>query len=301
MCDSAYRSGIVKWRGGREDKRPLAGCTLAELMRTHASERFRLGSPGLTSRTMRALRTLLLLLPLCQQVHAQVSIRDTSMALTAVSASYAYQIPGGDMALRFGGNSNLGINVLRKFPSNYLIGLEGAFLFGNQVRESGLLRNVITREGQIVDQDGVMADIQLFERGYTIMAVAGKIIPVAGPNPNSGLMLKLGFGYIRHKIRIQTQKNEVPNLQGDYLQGYDRLSAGPASMLYIGYQHFGNRGRINFNIGFEMTTGFTQPLRAFNFDTERAETGTRFDGLMGLRAGWSLPIYKRRDDRIHFY
>lgn len=126
-------------------------------------------------------------------------------------------------------------------------------------------------------------------------------MPIAGPNRNSGMLLKLGLGYLRHKIRIQTQKNEVPQLEGDYLEGYDRLSGGPAGMLYIGYQNFGNRGRVNFNVGFEVTIGLTEPLRAYNFDTQRADSGTRFDGLIGLRAGWTLPIYKKADDRFHYY
>jgi len=248
-------------------------------------------------RTIAASLFAILALP----VLAQVGIRDTTIRLTVVTASYSYQLPGGDMALRFGPNSNIGLGVLYKTRGNYLLGLEGSFLFGNQVAEPGLLRNMITREGQIVDKDGVMADVLLFERGYTVMAVGGKIIPVVGPNPNSGILLKLGAGYMRHKIRIQTQQNEVPQVEGDYLEGYDRLCAGPATMLFMGYQHFGNRGRINFQVGFEMLLGFTEPLRAYNFDTGRADSGTRFDSLTGLRAGWSLPIYKKPDDRFHYY
>lgn len=247
------------------------------------------------------LLAFLLTLPFGQQAQAQKSIRDTSISLVAISVSYAYQLPGGDLALRFGANSNLGFNVLRKAESNYLYGVEAGFLFGNQVDEPNLLRNVINSQGQIVDANGEMADVLLYERGYTIMAVGGKIIPVAGPNPNSGILLKAGLGYMRHKIRIQTQKNEVPQVEGDYLEGYDRLCAGPAGQLFIGYQNFGNRGRINFQVGFEVTIGFTEPLRAYNFDTQRTETGTRFDGLIGIRAGWTLPIYKKADDRFHYY
>jgi len=233
--------------------------------------------------------------------YAQGDIRDTTIALTAVTASYAYQLPGGDMALRFGPNSNIGINAFRKSKRNYLFGAEGSFLFGSEIRESGLLRNVVNSQGQIVDNSGIMADVLLYQRGWTAMAIVGKIIPVAGPNPNSGILLKLGAGYMRHKVRIQTQKNEVAPLEGDYLEGYDRLTAGPMGSLLIGYQHFGNRRLINFMAGFEVVMGFTQPLRAFNFDTQQAETGSRLDVLTGLRVGWSLPIYKRSDDRYHYY
>lgn len=233
--------------------------------------------------------------------YAQGDIRDTSIALVAVSPSYAYQIPSGVLADRFGPNSNIGLSAYRKFKSNFFVGAEGSFLFGNKVHEPGLLRHVINRMGQIVDKEGVMADVHLYERGYTIMGVAGKIMPIAGPNPNSGIMLKVGAGYMRHKIRIQTQENEVPNLEGDYLEGYDRLSAGPALLFFVGYQHFGNRRRVNFFGGFELMMGLTEPMRAYNFDTGRAETGRRFDVLSGLRVGWTLPIYKRYDDRFHLY
>lgn len=244
------------------------------------------------------LAAMVLLAPVAQ---AQKSIRDSTIAMTVVSLGYAYQIPGGDMAMRFGANSNINLHAARKFSSNYLLGVEGGFIFGDKVREPGLLRNMITREGQIVDQEGRMADVLLYQRGWSAMVVGGKIIPVAGPNPNSGLMLKVGLGYLRHKIRIQTQENEVPQIQGDYLEGYDRLSAGPLAMVYVGYQNFANRGRINFHVGWEMMAAFTEPLRAFNFDIQRADSGTRFDALNGLRAGWSLPIYKKRDDRYHFW
>ena len=231
--------------------------------------------------------------------YAQSGVRDTSIALIAVSANYAYQFPSGDLATRFGNNHNVGVSALRKTTGNYLFGLEGGFIFGNDVIESGLLRGLINSQGQIVDMEGAMADVLVFERGYSIFGVVGKIIPVAGPNPNSGIMLKLGGGYMRHKIRIQTQKNEVPQLEEDYLEGYDRLAAGPAGMIFLGYQHFSNNRMINFNIGFEMQLGFTEPLRAYNFDTRTSESGRRFDGLTGVRAGWTIPIYKRMDDRFH--
>ena len=232
-------------------------------------------------------------------VYAQNGIRDTSIAMVAISANYSYQFPSGDMAMRFGNNHNVGLSALRKMKSNYLLGVEGGFIFGNQVIENGLLSGLINSQGQIVDAQGAMSDVLVLERGYALFGVVGKIIPVAGPNPNSGIMLKLGGGYMRHKIRIQTQKNEVPQLENDYLEGYDRLAAGPAGMIFLGYQHFSNNRFVNFNAGFEVMLGFTEPLRAFNFDTRTSESGRRTDGLTGIRVGWTIPIYKRMDDRFH--
>src|SRR5690606_33297929 len=249
---AASTSGLIRWYWvdrstiwmgfmgterlmGGEDSGRFAGClSLADVS-------FGIVPPRLPSRSMRLLASISLAFLLGGgPSYAQGDIRDTSIALVAVSPSYAYQIPSGVLADRFGPNSNIGISAHRKFKSNFFVGAEGSFLFGNKVHEPGLLRHVINRMGQIVDKEGVMADVHLYERGYTIMGVAGKIMPIAGPNPNSGIMLKVGAGYMRHKIRIQTQENEVPNLEGDYLEGYDRLSAGPALLFFVGYQHFGN-------------------------------------------------------------
>lgn len=252
---------------------------------------------------LRSLLSAIALVLLGGHMNAQrgsTSIRDTTIALFAVNMSYAQQLPGGDLADRFGTNSNVGVGTFRKLRSNYLFGFEGSMLFGNQVVEPGILRNVINSAGQILDRDGAMADVFLYQRGWTAFAVAGKLFPVIGPNPNSGLLLKLGGGYMRHKVRVQTQQNVVPQLEDEYLHGYDRLTAGPAALAYIGYQHFGNRRLINFHIGLELMAGFTEPLRAYNFDTEQYNASGRVDLLSGLRLGWSLPIYRRMDDRFHY-
>lgn len=232
--------------------------------------------------------------------YAQSGLRDTSVAMVPITLSYAYQLPGGDLAQQFGANNNLGFSVSRKFKSNYSIGLEGSFIFGNKVVDRTILRGMTSSNGVIVNQDGDPASILLFERGYTVIAFAGKVIPIVGPNPNSGMLLKLGGGYMRHKLLIQSQNDVVPALEGEYVKGYDRLTAGPMAMFFAGYQHLSNNRFINFMIGFEMNIGFTRSLRPFNFDTGRADEGTHYDGLNGLRFGWTLPIYKARDDRQYY-
>jgi hypothetical protein len=233
--------------------------------------------------------------------YGQGTIRDTSIFMVPVTLSYAFQAPGGDMSIRFGANHNIGLSAGIKLPSNYVFGLEGGFLFGNKINEPGLLKGVVSVNDQVLDQDGQPATVLLYERGYTITAYAGKIIAAAGPNPNSGFLLKLGAGYMRHKIRIETQNNVVPQLEGDNLEGYDRLCAGPAMSLSFGYQYFSNNRLTNFYIGFETMVGFTEPLRAYNFDTMTRDEGRRQDGLAGLRFGWTLPIYKRRADQFYIY
>lgn len=249
---------------------------------------------------MRAVALLPILVAFPLLLRAQ-SVRDSSIALSAVQADYAQQWPGGDLGERFGSNNNVGLGAWWKSKKNFTLGGEGSLIFGNQVIEPGILGNVINSAGQVVDQDGVMADVFLYQRGWSAFATAGRIFPIVGPNPNSGLHVKLGGGYLRHKIRVQTQQNVVPQLEEEYLEGYDRLAGGPAGLAYIGYQHFGNKGRINFHVGLELIVGRTQALRSFNLDTEQFNKAQRLDLLSGLRLGWSLPIYKKKDTGFHYY
>ncbi|MBK9764512.1 MAG: hypothetical protein IPO87_14445 [Flavobacteriales bacterium] len=118
------------------------------------------------------------------------SIRDTTIALFAVHASYAQQLPGGDLAERFGTNSNIGLGTFRKTKSNFLLGVEGSFIFGKKTKEPGILRNVINSQGQVVDVEGKQADVFLYERGWTAFAYVGKTFQLGKPNPNSGVVIK---------------------------------------------------------------------------------------------------------------
>ncbi|MEZ4757265.1 MAG: hypothetical protein R2817_10600 [Flavobacteriales bacterium] len=234
--------------------------------------------------------------------YAQSTAGDTSAhRMVLITASYAHQFPGGDLADRFGHNSNLGLSVVRRTGSDWLLGVKGSFLFGNKVTEPGIIANVINSAGQVVDQDGAMADILLFQRGWNSFLTVGRMFPTLRSKGRSGTTAELGVGYLRHKVRVQTQKNVVPQLEDDYLRGYDRLTAGPAALLQLGYQYLSPRRRANFHVALEFVAGFTEPLRAFNFDTETYNRSGRLDILTGLRIGWTLPIDRSEDERYFLY
>lgn len=201
---------------------------------------------------------------------------------------------------RFGANSNIGLNVLVKRPSNWFFGLEGSFLFGNNVNDEDLIQGLLNEDGTVTDPLGAPAQILFFERGWTSSFVFGKLLDRVGPNPNCGIMIKFGVGYMQHKIRIEHQENDVPQLEGDYLKGYDRLSGGPFIKQFLGYQHLSNNRLVNFFFGFEFIQGMTTELRTYNIDDKARTEGSRFDMITGLRAGWILPIYRRKPADLYF-
>ena len=183
---------------------------------------------------------------------AQHSIRDSSISFPMIGATFAYQLPGGNLADRFGNNVNVGPIFQWKLRSNWIIGIEGNFLFSDNVRENNILHKYLTPDGNIIDGSGHYSIVLLSERGFKIDMKGGKIFPVIGPNKNSGLMTTLGIGYLQHKILIETPESSIPYLEGEYLKGYDRLSTGLSITEFLGYINFGNKRLINFYSGLSL-------------------------------------------------
>ena len=115
----------------------------------------------------------------------------------------------------------------------------------------------------------------------------------------SGFTIMLGAGYLQHKIQIEDRNTAVPQFQGEYRKGYDRLSSGLAFSQFIGYTHLSLNRRINFYIGIEATQAFTEGRRSIHFNTKADGTGSRTDILFGPKVGWVLTIYKEPSEGFY--
>ncbi|MFM9026511.1 MAG: hypothetical protein ACKOQ6_00755 [Bacteroidota bacterium] len=243
---------------------------------------------------------MLMLLLYTGNISAQVNVRDSVFSFSFGSITGGFQVPGGDMADRFGLNFNIGAGCFRKLHNNWVFGVQGEFMFGDQVKDRQFLINLATSQGYLLTKDGTYGEVLLYERGWQVQSKVGKIIPVVGPNDNSGILLMAGAGFIQHKIRIENQGSEIPYLEGDYVKGYDRLTNGWTISGFAGYANFGNRKRVNFFIGLEYIVGMTESRRDFNFDTRRKDNQKRSDILYGLKAGWIIPFYKKMPNAFYY-
>lgn len=231
----------------------------------------------------------------------QRNVKDTTITAAHFALSYARQWPGGDMSSRFGANDNLGFLFNVKTSKNWMLGVDGSYIFGNKVNEPGLLSNLFTEDGEIIDNTGHVATIQIQERGFTVFATGGKVFDIVGPNPNSGILVKGGIGFMQHKIRIEHALNRINQLEDEYLKGYDRLTNGVGFSQFVGYYHMGSQRLANFFAGVEANQAFTQSRRDFNFDTGVADTQARFDILLGVRVGWVIHLYSREPEEFYTY
>ena len=222
---------------------------------------------------------------------AQSWERSNAGRAVLLTFSYAPQLSVGELSDRFGLNFSAGVAADYITDNNWLLGLHGQLLFGNNVKED-VLAGLRTEAGAIIGNDRSPADIQLRQRGAYYGLRVGRLIGLAETNPRSGLRLDVGLGLLQHRIRFQEDPfRTVFPLTGEYYKGYDRLTNGLALYQFVGYQVIGKSNGVNLIAGFEFIEGFTQNRRSFNFDTRAADTESRLDIITGLRVGFTLPIY----------
>lgn len=229
------------------------------------------------------------------------NVRDSVVFAPMVKVSYGVYLPGGDLSHRFGVNSAVGLNFSIKTKNNLFFGVDGSFVFGNNIKEDGILDSLKTSTGFIINQNGNPAIVRLFERGFTASFHVGKLFPLWSSNKNSGLLIYAGPTYFQHKIAIDDIGRQSAQLVGNYLKGYDRLSSGYGLHEFIGYAYLGNNRMINFFIGLDLVQAFTKSQRSFDYDLMKADIERRLDILSGIRVGWILPLYKRNTQQFHYY
>lgn len=231
---------------------------------------------------------------------AQISLRDSIVQFSILKVNYSLQVPFGDVAKRFGVNSTLGLGYEFKTKTNWFVGVSVASLFGNNVKEDSVLRNISTSNGYVTNEFGEYARINMSQRGMVWGVHVSKLFPVIGPNKNSGITTTLGVGAMYHYIKIAVSGDNAPQLRGDYLRGYDRMTGGWYLEQFVGYTHLGNNKRYNYYIGIQVVEGFTKSLRTVDYDTGTTDTSNRLDIFTGIKLGWMIPFYKRLPKEYYF-
>jgi hypothetical protein len=241
-----------------------------------------------------------LTLVLCHCIYGQGKLADEGVSMSLFQFQGGVYTPSGDMANIYGNNAAIGFSYAYKTKNNFLLGADFNFMFGGDVKDaSNLFRELRTSEGQIIGIEGEFVNVIVLQRGFASGVYAGKIFPIIGPNPNSGLVVKLGFNYLEHRTYIESREAEIPPLEGDFRKAYDRKRGGLALYQFIGYQNFSNNQFANFFVGFDFYQGFTQDLRTYNIDEMRFTDDKFLDFLFGIKLGWVLPVYKKLDNSFY--
>lgn len=204
--------------------------------------------------------------------------------------SYGIQKPLGRLENRFGNGFAASSELTWHFnKSGLFAGLDGAFFFGDQVKED-VLSQLRTSQGFIYGNDKSIANIQLRMRGWMAATTLGKDWTLTKV---SAIRIKTGPAYAVHRIRIQDDPQTiVPQLATGYKNGYDRLEGGPAVYVYGAYHYQSVDSRIRFNLGVELLYIFSSGLRSYQFDLMQPYFNKEKSLFIGIKGTWLLPLYR---------
>lgn len=218
-----------------------------------------------------------------------------------IAPVYTAQFPFADMQKRFGFNNLIGMHLAYKAKKNWMIGLEGNFLFGNKVKEDYILDNISTTTGQFIGTDNSLIKIRGQERGGALKLIIGKTIPFSEKYPDAGLLLQTGMGFLQHKIAIDVRENILPQLNKTYRKGYDRMANGFVMSQLIGGIFMERKKFYSFYGGLQVDVAFTQGRRNYDFYSQAPLKDKRIDVFVGIKLGWVIPIFLQASEKEYFY
>ncbi|MBR9860705.1 hypothetical protein GYB22_08135 [bacterium] len=217
------------------------------------------------------------------------------------SVHYGYHTPHGDLADRFIPFNAIGGAIEFKTKSNFQFGLSYDWFYGQKVQDTTLFGNMVGPSGQILDEDGNFTVYRLNIQGNYVTANFGYIFNFNKKHPNSGILFTGGVGFMQHKIDIQAPELKVPQINGEYEKGYDRLTYGVATRQFLGYQRILEGRKFRFRAGVELNQGFTQGRRTWNYGPNASGKDQRFDGTFALKFSVILPVYTKDEEDEEFF
>ena len=226
----------------------------------------------------------------------QRTIRDSCLNVWMFGFALEGDVTAGDLKYRFGPGITIGGFVAYKTRTNFTFTLEYAYMYSADVRDNHALDSISTKSTDpsqrfVINANGDYQIMSLYESGNLVFLKVGKVLPIFQRNPNCGVSVKLGGGFMEHKIYYYWAGDAPPQLAGNYINGYDRLTYGPSITQSLGYHYMSNNSMINFDLDFEAVEGFTYNQRPYDFDLMRQETKRRTDVLLGLKFSWIFPAY----------
>lgn len=233
---------------------------------------------------------------------SQRNVRDSVIATPWISVHYGLNFPTGELKERFGLINHVGGMISYKTKKNWVYGVEGNFMFGNQVKIPGMFSKLVDSYGNITDVTGEIASVSVGMRGFNANVMVGKVITVLSPNENSGIFIHGGIGYMQYRARIETPHQVIPLIEKNYRKGYDRYTTGVNFHQFVGYAFMANSGFLNFYGGFYIQEGLTKNRRDIFFDEPDVPVSKelRLDLQYGFKVGWFIPIYKRKPKDYYF-
>lgn len=256
--------------------------------------------------------SLLLLSGLALQAQMPKDIMKEPIPVAMFQATYAFHFPAFDLKTDYGVSNTIGGSFVFKTASNWLLTANGNYIFGNRLKGDRIDifgESLTTDEGEMTGSAGLYTTFAIYQRGMHFQLEVGKLFPV-WPNPNSGIFVQAGVGYLRNRIKIDydINTNNTPYpVYKEYAYGYDRMRGGPALHLEAGYLYLGDSRVTNVSVSFEATYARTRDHRKYDFrvfdgvPVGYTDPAKRYNYLYyGFRVCWNIPTYQRQPEEYYY-
>ncbi|MBL7812754.1 MAG: hypothetical protein JNL57_11070 [Bacteroidetes bacterium] len=202
----------------------------------------------------------------------------------------------GILGQRYPHFAGIPVAAYLKTSSNLTFGIDFMNFLGSKVNTTGLLQGINGSSGNVLDQNGFPTVIRYYMRGYTLTGTAGKLFKVNNKNPQLKLQTQFGLGFMQHKTRMQLDAGRSPQVEGEYQEGYDRLTNG-LQLTQTLRLHYVNTETLSVFAGVDLSQGFTRNQRNWDYGFGNREPGRRLDTYFGISAGILIPITLRSSTR----
>lgn len=213
----------------------------------------------------------------------------------------AFNVAGGDLYDRFENFASLGLGIDYKFKNNVVVGVDYDWFFGDNVKDRGVFSQIGGPTGNIIDENGDFAVIQLNMKGNYATVNVGYLLNLPKDEPHSGILFSAGAGFMQHRIDIVSSQVTIPQLNDDYEYGYDQMTYGFATKQYVGYQYLSEKNKFHFRLGVEYNQGFTKGRRTWDFNANKSGLVKRFDSTVALKFGIVVPVYTKKSEDEEFF
>ncbi len=220
-------------------------------------------------------------------------------SILVLGMGLGYNLPMKDMKERYGPSMDFGLNTEFITNSNWIWGGQFTYFFSDNVKIDPVA-SYRTSQGWILGDNNQDAILVIKQRGLFLGAGFGKLIPL-NADSRTGIKLMLQGGILQHHLKFADEDNSIAQLRAGRHRRYDRLTRGFALKQTIAYKMLSADRRMNFELAFDFTQGFTSDVRDYHFDTGQVSDKNRLDLMLAVRLSYYLPFYYNKIDREVFY
>lgn len=206
-----------------------------------------------------------------------------------LNAGTAFHKPFGILQDRFSRFWGVPVSLTIKARNNYYYQLEHSVLLGGQVSEPNMFAGLTGDADLLYDIDGFPSIVRRYMRGFYWKLEIGKDFMYFGKQKLSSLSAGIGTGFLQHRIFLKFDRGQIPQIEGDYATGFDRLTNGFYTSQNLTYRYV-NPKTLSLYAGIYFQEGFTKNRRIWNNGADNSIYKPRTEIFPAFQAGLIIPF-----------